>query len=198
MEPVYAKKIDQLYGQVEKERMESKVVAMRFADFREEVASDLGPRYQKLTQSQQRSIASVVPHKNHFKNRLQTAKSRRWFSEAETQYNGKKYDKAIEKLLGLVGQYPEASHYPQAVYYLVESLYKTNNKQEAILWSERLVSQFPDSLWTGRTLFVTAQIYMEQDRMDEALEIYDALVQGFKDKELSKNVKRQLAQIGGR
>ncbi|MBY0384285.1 outer membrane protein assembly factor BamD [bacterium] len=180
---------------LQEEKLKSEVVLSRFYDFKQEVALALGEQ-KNLTQDQNlRDLASVIPHHIQLEKNTELA-SRNLFDVGYSAFQDGEYDKAIQKLLDTVSKYPDSSKQLEACYYLVRSFYITGNKQEALSWSEKMLRQFPDSPWTAKSMIVMAHIYMDQNRKNDALDVYQTVLNTFKETEIQDEVKKQLIEMG--
>lgn len=177
------------------EKIQSQLIQARFDDFKQEVATHFHDVKSKYFSSEMRSLASIIPH-NYEPYKVETAKSRRELKAAKELYEQKKYDEASKTLLELISAYPESPVYLEASYYLIGCFYYTNNKQEAVDWAQKMLRLYPESVWTAKSLLVMADIYYEQDRVNDVLDVYDAIVHTFDDQAVKDQVKQKMVEMG--
>lgn len=180
---------------LKEEKLKSDLVLSRLYDFKQEVAIALGDQKNLEKNHNLRDLASVIPHKIELEKNTELA-SQNLFASGYNAFQEGEYDKAIQKLLDTVSKYPDSSKQLEASYYLVRSFYITGNKQEALSWSEKMLRQFPDSPWTAKSMIVTAHIYMDQNRKNDALDVYQTVLNTFKDAEIQDEVRKQLIDMG--
>jgi TolA-binding protein len=178
------------------EKIKNELIVSRLEEFRQEVAVRFpGEKFPFEMDSHLRNLASVIPHQTLQKNSSVLA-ARRLLEEGKAQYASKKYDEAIKIFLDLMSRFPESSLYLEATFSLVQCFYVTGNKQEALSWSEKMLSQFPESLWTAKALLVSADIYKDQERKNDAIDMYQIILDTFKDKEIRDEVQKRITSAG--
>jgi TolA-binding protein len=188
-------KVSVLSKKLMQEKLKSELVVARLFDFKQEVALLMSHQKGVVNNPGLRDLASVIPH------RIQESKSipaaaQSLFQSGKDAFVKGEYDNAIEKFLGTVSQFPDSPAQLEASYYLVRSFYITGNKQEALSWSEKMLRLFPDSLWTAKSMIVMAHIYTEQNRKNDALDVYQTVLNSFKENEIQDEVKKQLSEMG--
>ena len=188
-------KVSLLSKKVMQEKLKSELVLARLYNFKQEVALLMGDKKSLPSDAGLRDLASVIPHRIQESKDVSMA-SKVIFESGKEAFLKGEYDKAIEKFLGTVSQYPDSSAQLEASYYLVRSFYITGNKQEALSWSEKMLKLFPDSLWTAKSMIVMAHIYSDQNRKNDALDVYQTVLNSFKEDEIQEEVKKQLYDMG--
>lgn len=180
---------------LQEEKIKSDIILSRLYDFKQEVAIVLGEQKNLAQDKNLRDLASVIPHQIQLEKNTELA-SKNLFESGYGAFQDGEYDKAIQKLLETVSKYPDSSRQLEASYYLVRSFYITGNKQEALSWSEKMLRQFPDSPWTAKSMIVMAHIYMDQNRKNDALDVYQTVLNTFKETDIQDEVKKQLIEMG--
>lgn len=190
-----SQRIEFLSKKVAEEKLRTELVLSRFTDFKQDVALRLGDESQIKNQESLRDLASIIPHKLKETQNIEKS-SKKFFDEGVSAYKSGEYDKAIEKFLGVTSQFPDSTVQLESSYYLVKSFYITGNKQEALSWSEKMLKMFPDSRWTARSMIVMAHIYVDQNRKNDALDVYQTILNTFKETDIQDEVKKQLVDMG--
>ncbi len=177
------------------EKLKSEMVLARFQDFKQEVGLQLGDQKKLNESSSLRDLASVIPHQIILNRDLET-ESQKYFKIGHQAFMDGEYDKAIQKFLETVSKYPDSTSQLEASYFLIRSFYITGNKQEALSWSEKMLKQFPDSQWTAKSMIVMAHVYIDQNRKNDALDVFQTVLNTFKEPEIQDEVRRQLVEMG--
>lgn len=195
----YDKQLQQRIHKISKKLMEEKikseVVLARFQDFKQEVGLSLGEQKNLTESAALRDLASVIPHQVAPR-QGSDIESQKYFKMGHQAFIDGEYDTAIQKLLETVSKYPDSTAHLEASYFLIRSFYITGNKQEALSWSEKMLKQFPDSLWTAKSMIVMAHIYIDQNRKNDALDVFQTVLNTFKEPEIQDEVRRQLVEMG--
>ena len=142
-----------------------------------------------------RNLASVIPHQK-LSGQSESLVAKQLLEKAQMSIVDKKYDDAIKVYLDLLSRFPESSYSLEASYGLIQCFYITGNKQEALVWSDKMLSQFPESLWTARAMLVTADIYNDQNRKNDAIDVYQIILDTFKDKDIREEVQKRITSAG--
>lgn len=194
-EDEFSHKVEKLSREIVQHKMQADLMRAHFEDFRQEVALEIpGNKFLK-PDDRLRDLASIIPHSPNLVP-MDDAISRKNLKLALALHEEKKYEEATQGFLKVVSEYPESTSSLEASYYLAQSFYLTGNKQEALVWSEKMLKQFPDSLWTAKALLITADIYKEQERKNDVIEIYQMIINTFDSAELKEDVKRRMADMG--
>ncbi len=188
-------KISLISKKLMQEKLKSELVLARLYNFKQEVALTMSDQKDFSNNEGLRDLASIIPHRVQDTKDI-TLASKSLFQAGKDAFVKGEYDNAIAKFLGTISQYPDSAAQLEASYYLVRSFYITGNKQEALSWSEKMLRLFPDSLWTAKAMIVTAHIYTDQNRKNDALDVYQTVLNSFKEHEIQEEVKKQLSEMG--
>jgi TolA-binding protein len=189
-------KVEELSRELKNEKMLAQLTRAGFEDFKQEVAMEIPQAKNAADPEHLRDIASVIPHLRS-EHSMDESLSRQNLKIALEFHVEKKFEEATKMLLQIVTEYPESTAALEANYYLVKNFYLTSNKQEALVWSDKMLKQFPDSLWTAKALLVTADIYREQDRKADAIQVYQTIINTFDSPEIKEDIKSRMADLGG-
>jgi TolA-binding protein len=189
-------RIDKMAQNYYNEKLKNEMILARLEEFRQEVAIHLpGEKFPFQVDESLRNLASVIPHQKLF-GQSHILAAKQVLDKGKVFYGNKNYDEAIKAFLDLLSRYPESSYYLEASYALIQCFYMTGNKQEALIWSEKMLSQFPDSLWTARAMLVTADIYNDQNRKNDAIDVYQIILDTFKDNDIREEVQKRISSAG--
>lgn len=189
-------RIDKMAQNYYNEKLKNEMILARLEEFRQEVAIQLpGEKFPFQFDDSLRNLASVIPHQKLF-GQSQTLAAKQLLDKGKMFYVDKNYDEAIKTYLDLLSRYPESSYYLETSFSLIQCFYVTGNKQEALVWSDKMLSQFPESLWTAKAMLVTADIYNDQNRKNDAIDVYQIILDTFKDKDIRDEVQRRISSAG--
>lgn len=189
-------RLDKMAQNLYDEKSKNEMIVARLEEFRQEVAIQLpGEKFPFQLEESLRNLASVIPHQKLF-GPSQVLAAKKLLDEGRLYLADKKYDEATKVFLDLLSRYPESSHSLEASYNLIQCFYVTGNKQEALVWSDKMLTQFPESLWTARAMLVTADIYSDQNRKNDAIDVYQIILDTFKDPEIRDEVQKRITSAG--
>lgn len=189
-------RIDKIAQNYYDEKLKNEMILARLEEFRQEVAIQLpGEKFPFEFEDSLRNLASVIPHQKLY-GQSPTLAAKKLMDEGKLFYVDKKYDDAVRVFLDLLSRYPESSYYLEASFALIQCFYVTGNKQEALVWSEKMLSQFPESIWTAKAMLVTADIYNDQNRKNDAIDVYQIILDTFKDKDIREEVQKRITSAG--
>lgn len=177
------------------EKIKNELIVARLQEFQQEVGIHLpGKKFPHQMESSLRDLASIIPHQKNESSSLLAVN--KLLERGRDFEQNKKFSEAIKTYLELISKYPESSYLLEANYHLVSCFYATGNKQEALDWSDKMLGQFPESVWTARAMLVVADIYSEQSRKNEAIDIYQIILDTFNDKEIRDEVQKRISSVG--
>ncbi|MCC6137858.1 MAG: tetratricopeptide repeat protein [Bdellovibrionaceae bacterium] len=189
-------RVDKMAQNFYDEKLKNEMILARLEEFRQEVALQLpGEKFPFQLEESLRNLASVIPHQKLF-GPSQVLAAKKLLDEGRLLLADKKFEDATKVFLDLLSRYPESSLTLEASYNLIQCFYVTGNKQEALVWSEKMLSQFPESLWTARAMLVTADIYADQNRKNDAIDVYQIILDTFKDQEIRDEVQKRITSAG--
>lgn len=184
-------RLDQLSARVMEEKIKNQMLVARFEDFQQEVSLMFPDKNIESLNQPLRDLASVIPHSHQAKK--DNAKSQQLLEKGKEAYQARKFEEASAQFLALVSQFPESPAQLEASYHLVTIFYQTGNKQESLNWAEKMLKQFPESLWTAKAMIVLADIYKDQNRKNDMLDVYQTILDSFNDESIKRDVKKRLS-----
>jgi TolA-binding protein len=189
------KRVHQISRRLMEQKIKTELAVARLVDFKQEVGRYVKLDKKGLLPDPVRELASVIPHQQ-LENRDLKSESSRIFQLGKNAFDNGQYEVAIQKFLETVSKYPDSVLQLEASYFLIRSFYLTGNKQEALVWVEKLLKNYPESHWTAKSMVVMAHIYVDQNRKNDALDVYQTVLNTFHDPSLQEEVKRQLVDMG--
>lgn len=105
------------------------------------------------------------------------------------------YSKAIRIFNDVIENYPDSSHIAEAHFLAAESQYLMRDFEASIATIEKMIDVFPDNELTGFALLRLAGIYETQDRIEDAGDVYRAVLANFKQPEILKQASISLKSV---
>jgi TolA-binding protein len=186
-----------LQKKVEKEELKSQLAENQLQEYQQQVAV-LIPDAQKKAHDEKsayqlRVLASVVATPDG--DRLQIERASGIFEHAKQAFRDGKYEKAEAAFKEIIQKYPESVHIPEAHFLLVESQYQLKEFEVCIDTVEAMVTLFPESELTGFALLRLAKIYEQQDRLEDAVELYRTVASSYQDQQLVMQATSSLKAV---
>jgi tol-pal system protein YbgF len=152
---------------------------MRLAEYKDAVAaSGLIIKDQTPWTDSKREIASVmadIPGKD-----LSFAlDDKSDFEKAKKIFLSEDYQRSAELFSDFTDKHPDSRFLVQAYYFLTESEYHNDDFERATKAIDTLVTQFPETEYTGYSLVRMGMILEKQDRVEDAADIYERVKTGF-------------------
>ncbi len=138
-----------------------------------------------------RQLASVVSKGDA----LNIERASSAFEKAKRQFRDKHFEDS-EALLGdLIERHPESTHVIEAHFLLAESQYQMGENEKAVGTIETMISLFPESELTGFSLLRLGKIFEKQDRLEDAADIYKAVLKNFPQAEIARQAETSLKSV---
>ena len=83
----------------------------------------------------------------------------------------------------------------ELTYLWAETLYKTENLDQAEAKFSGLIEKFPKSRWVSKALYTIAEINYQQQNYDKACEIFQKLIEQFPHSEFNADAEQRIAEI---
>ena len=84
-------------------------------------------------------------------------------------------DNEVGQLYSYLEKYPNAGHRVSVLGMLVDYEYENSNEEQALVYAEEIITQFPDNAAVEPALSVKAEIEYNQGKLEKALEDYQKL-----------------------
>ena len=195
-----ADRLRQQLTQVEKSRraadFRALLLAHQLADYQQHVATLL-PDAIKTRNDQEafplRQLASVAAGGAAETIRIERASG--VFESAKLAFRDRDFEEANHLLSGLISRFPESAHVAEAHFLLAESQYQLKEYPSSAGTIEKMIDLFPENELTGFALLRLGHIYEGQDRIEDAGDIYRAVLANFKQPELVRQAKQSLQAV---
>jgi len=86
------------------------------------------------------------------------------FSVGEYYFRRKLYLPAIQRLQGVLKEYPDSAWQDQVYYYLGEALWRLGNHNEAAIYFRKLVEEYPNNQWVAEAKERLASLKTEEKK----------------------------------
>ncbi len=163
-------------------------------DFKAQVATLLPSAIQETTGSKGyplRQLASVVSKGEP----IQFERASSLFEKAKAQFREKNFEDANVLFNEVIERFPESIHVIEAHFLLVEGYYQLREDEKAVDTVETMISLFPESELTGFALMRLGKIFEKQDRLEDAAEIYRAVLANFNQPEIRTQAETALKAV---
>lgn len=182
---------------LESEKMRALLSEHAALDFRQQVATVLPEVLEKTRTGDRfysvRNLASVVGVERADKKVIEIVRLQ--YEQARRDFRDQRYAKAADRLKLLVRDQPLGLDVIEAHFLLAESLYQLGKYQDVILVVSDMVELFPESDLTGFILLRLGQIYEQQDRMEDAQEMYRIILTSYAEPRLVQQARTNLEAI---
>jgi TolA-binding protein len=194
--------VDQLKGRVEilkKERESAELRAQlaqhELADYQQHVATLLPDAIKGRSPESAyplRQLASVLGESGEM---IAIERASGLFERAKTAFRERRFEDAAKLFQRLIEKHPASVHVAESYFLLAESCYQLKDFEGAIEQIEQMVSLFPENELTGFALLRLGVIYEAQDRLEDAGDIYRAVLANFKQDALVKQADASLKAV---
>lgn len=186
----YEMRISSLKTEIEKERFEKTLLTYQIKDFQQSVAQVLPANDKLVAKYEEKNLASVV---------RQPASvpaldlSGALFARGKKSFADQNYDKAIKEFGRLVEAFPLSQYNVESRFFIAESYFLKKDFKSSLAQIDDMVSLYPDNDLTGFILLRMGQISEANNQIDEASEVYKAVIKNFKNEAL-RDQARKLAK----
>lgn len=186
----YEMRLAHLQKQVENEKFNNVLLTYQIKDFQQSVAQLLPGSKELQAKYELRNLASVVrvPASDEG-----VELSAVVYEKGKRYFNNGDYDKAIQEFYRLLEKYPLSQYAIEARFFIAESYFLKNDFRNSLTEIDQMVTHFPQHDLTGFILLRMGQISELNNQSEEASEIYNAVLNNFKNEDLKKQAKK-LAQ----
>ncbi len=140
-----------------------------------------------------RRLASVT--QTSLKPKVLVDLAKRHFLKGKSYFKKRIYNQANAEFLKVVRDYSYSAHVAEAYFLIVEGYFQTQKYEDAIRFTDELVSLYPESELTGYALLRMGKIFELQDRHEEASGLYKSIMQSFKDHDLIQQARISFRSI---
>jgi len=117
------------------------------------------------------------------------------FENAKTAFREKDFEESSSLFSRLVEHYPSSAHLPEAQFLLAESQYQLKEYGLSAAAIEKMVDVYPENELTGFALLRLGKIFEAQNRIEDAGDIYRAVIANFKQPELIRQAGLSLKAV---
>lgn len=190
-------RIDELQRDVERERFRAELASHELADYRGHVATllpgALRDSKDNETRYRLRDLASVVQAQDG--DRLALERATGVFEKAKERFRSGAFEESAELFVRLIENFPESRHVPEAHFLLAESRFQAKEYDLCLATIESMMALFPESELTGFALLRLGKIYEYQDRLEDAVEVYRAVLSSYRDQPLLTQARLSLKAV---
>ncbi len=188
-------RISKLERQRDDAELKSQLVASELAEYQQSVAT-LIPSAMR-SQSEQaafplRQLASVAAQGFSV---LQIERASGVFENAKAAFRDKDFNRSSQMLNQLVENYPASEHLPEAEFLLAEGRFQLGDYAASVRTIETMVRVFPENELTGYALMRLGKIFEKQNRIEDAGDIYRAVLANFKQPALLQQADASLKAV---
>lgn len=174
--------------------LRAKLVQHQLAEFQTQVAT-LMPEALKMKAPEGayplRQLASVVTDSDS----LNVERASSLFDRAKNKFRDQEFEESNRAFTELIEQYPESVHVVESYFLLAEGQYQARAFDESAATIEKMMTLFPENDLTGFALLRLGRIYEKQDRLEDATDIYRAVLSNFKKPELVHQAEVNLKAV---
>ncbi len=189
--------IDRQGREIERERFRAELAAHEFADYRGHVATLIPDALKKsggeTERYRLRTLASVVQAPDG--DRLPLERASGLFEKGKARFRAETYEAAVAAFRGVIERFPESIHVAEAHFLLAESQFQLKEYEACLATIEAMITLFPESELTGFALLRLGKIYEYQDRLEDAVEVYRAVLASYKDQALLTQARLSLKAV---
>ena len=188
--------ISQLRKRVVEEQLKTVLAREQSEDLRENVAALLSPKMLNdvLDHSQNyqlRSIASVTQDPKVENVR----KPKELLTRGKEAFRKNEYNEAVEVLRELINVYPYSPSAPEGLFLLIESQFQLAQALNVVRSVEIMMNQYPENELTGFAMLRLSDIYIMEDRREDAKEILETAQKNYKNPDLQKQIELSLKRL---
>lgn len=181
---------------LEKERFKRELARYELQDFRQHVAT-LVPNAVKGKENsfegfQIRSLASVVAATGR---QVSIERASSMFERAREAFRAQKYADSNRSFEQLIKLYPESAHVIESHFLLAEGYYQVKNYEACLSTVDSMMAKFPDNELTGYALLRLGKVFEAQERMEDAADVYHAVIRSYGDKSLKQQATSMLRSV---
>lgn len=188
------KQVAALEEQKRAAEFKQQLVQDQLRDFQAQVATVLPGALKGKTADEGyplRQLASVVSKGDS----LNFERASSAFEKAKSEFREKHFEDTEALLQDLIERHPESTHVVEAHFLLAESQYQMGENEKAVGTIDTMISLFPESELTGFSLLRLGKIFEKQERLEDAADVYKAVLQNFKQPEIASQAQASLKAV---
>lgn len=116
-----------------------------------------------------------------------------WF--AQYYYNKGSYARARISLKRILEGFPESGLDDESYYLLAWTLYREGNTREALKQLERVILQYPDSPTAEKSIISIADIFIELDRFNDAVNVLNGIEKQAQNQNLRNTANKKIGLL---
>lgn len=186
----YELRLSALQSQMDQARFSNSLLTYQLKDFQQTVAQILPDNKKLQANYEAKNLASVVrtPASDEVIDLSPVL-----FEKAKKSFKSQNYEKSIREFRELIEKYPLSSHNVEARFFIAESFFLKKDYKSCLQEVDVMLTQYPDNDLTGFILLRMGQISEINNQVEEASEVYQAVLKNFKNETLKKQALK-LAQ----
>ena len=193
----YLERIENLKENIEQEKFRHLLTKHEFEDFRQYTATLLPQAIQKKGKGEKsfllRSLASVVQKSNS--DQLSDFKATEKFEKGRAAFRTQQFEVALLNFKDVVENHSYSAHVLNALFLQVEAYFQIRQYDQALKVFDKMLSTFPGDTLTGYAMLRVGKIYEFQDRQDDAVRLYETVLQSFPDRNLASLARTSLRSV---
>jgi TolA-binding protein len=184
-------------AQIDKQRQEAdfraQLLAHQLNDYQQQVATLLPEAVKnKNAPYALRQLASVAVDSG---DTIEIEHASTLLEDAKTAFRKKDFDESNNLLAKLLKRFPSSLHGPEAHFLLAEGLYQEKDYAASAGMIEKMIDKYPENELTGFALLRLGHIFEVQDRLEDASDIYRAVLMNFKEPSIVKQAQISLKAV---
>ena len=194
------KRMEKEIAALEKEKREAdfkaRLVAHQLADYQQHVATVLPDAMRDnsdQTNYPLRQLASVIGGGGD--NGLEIERASGLMERAKAAFRLKNFDLSNSILQKVIDRFPDSAHVPEANFLLAEGQFQLKDYEASVMTIERMIDLYPENELTGFALLRLGSIFEIQERLEDAGDIYRAVITNFKRPDLVKQAGISLKAV---
>jgi TolA-binding protein len=195
------KRLEKEVVHLEKERREAefkaRLVAHQLADYQQHVATLLPDAMRGRSDQGNyplRQLASVIGA-GSADDTLEIERASGLMEKAKAAFRSKNFEVANNLLQKLIDRFPDSVHVPEANFLLSEGQFQLKDYEASVATIERMIDLFPENELTGFALLRLGSIFEMQERLEDAGDIYRAVISNFNRPDLVKQASSSLKAV---
>ncbi|MES2963282.1 MAG: tetratricopeptide repeat protein [Bdellovibrionota bacterium] len=138
-----------------------------------------------------RQLASVITQSDS----IQIERAGSLFEKAKKSFRERLFEESNAMLVEVITKYPDSIHVVEAHFLLAEGRYQLGELESSVETIEKMIALFPESELTGFALLRLGRVFEKQDRLEDAADIYRAVLTNFKQDEIARQARVSLKQV---